>query len=345
MNFAKENRVLAYRNYGGPEVLEWLDLPVSPPGPGECLVQVEAISVNPVDWKIMAGEQSLFTGSRLTRPRIFGSDYAGTVLACGRNVPPSLAGQRVMGMVNPLKSGSGQTCLTVKAASLVLLPDTLDSPRGAALPAAGISAWRLWAQRSSAWWQDRPVLLYGASGGVGHLFAQLALGSGAKVTALTRPDNQPALARIGLVDCQDYRAIDPGHLPPMLQHLPPGSRPPAVVDCHGCTVDHYLARFPFLGQPGRELKALGGTWFPLSLSNRQIPRAVAGWLLPWPHYPSGITLAIPSRRILANLADQTASGRLVPLVDAVFGAGQAQAAIARSQSGHCCGKIIISLSA
>ncbi|MGE3707607.1 MAG: NADP-dependent oxidoreductase, partial [Vicinamibacterales bacterium] len=63
-----------FRRYGGPEVLEWAELPEPVPGRGEIVVRVVAAALNPLDWKLRAGQFKVMTLGRL--PRGVGYDYA-----------------------------------------------------------------------------------------------------------------------------------------------------------------------------------------------------------------------------------------------------------------------------
>src|SRR5262245_33019866 len=103
-----EREICAFRYYGGPERLEWFRERLRAPRLGEVLIRVEAVSVNPVDWKILDGRMRPITP--LTRgpfkARIFGSDFSGVVVACGAGVRGFKPGDKIMGMRNPISSGS-----------------------------------------------------------------------------------------------------------------------------------------------------------------------------------------------------------------------------------------------
>ncbi len=70
-----------FRRYGGPEVLEWAELPEPVPRKGEIVVRVVAAALNPLDWKLRAGQFRFMTAGRL--PRGVGYDYAGVVERVG----------------------------------------------------------------------------------------------------------------------------------------------------------------------------------------------------------------------------------------------------------------------
>jgi NADPH:quinone reductase-like Zn-dependent oxidoreductase len=314
-----------YRSYGDESRLDWNDQPLRRPGRGEVVVGVAAVSVNPVDWKILAGEQRLITGRRLARPRGFGGDFAGTVLAMGPAVRALTVGDRVCGLLNPLGSGSFRRHLVLPASSCARLPDNMGWREAAALPAAGIAAIRAFRHRPAAWWTGKSVYLNGAPGGVGHILLQLLAGQGAIVWASGSLERHPGLREMGAVHTVDYRQVSaPADL----------SRFDAVVDCHGSLA---LARPRRLFGNGR------GLFIPLSITNPEIPGVLAR--AAWRYLSGGpdtrIVLASPSRTLLEDLLELCAAGSLRPRIDAAYPAERAREAVARSRTGHAFGKIVV----
>jgi len=66
-----------FRSFGGPEVLEYGELPDPVPGPGEVLVDIHAASVNAADWKMRGGEYAALKDF----PHVLGRDFSGVVSA------------------------------------------------------------------------------------------------------------------------------------------------------------------------------------------------------------------------------------------------------------------------
>ena len=93
-----------YRRHGGPEVLDWTPLEARAPGEGEISVRVVAAALNPLDWKLRAGQFRLMSKSP---PRGTGYDYAGTVEAVGAGVADFVPGDAVVGLVHPMNSREG----------------------------------------------------------------------------------------------------------------------------------------------------------------------------------------------------------------------------------------------
>lgn len=141
------------------------------PEPNEALIKVEAFAPN-------RGETFLLEHPR---PELLpGKDIAGLVVQAAADGSGPGIGARVVG--HPAQGGWAEFA-AVPTHSLVVLPDSIDSVRAAALPLAGITALRL--LRTAGSLAGRRVLLTGASGGVGHYVTELAVGAGAELTAVT----------------------------------------------------------------------------------------------------------------------------------------------------------------
>jgi len=160
--------------FGGPEVLEVVELPTPIPGPGQLLVKVRSIGVNLAD-----------TLTRMNRyavtpplPAILGAEAAGVVEAKGADVRGFAIGQRVAA---PLFVASGfgayAEFVVIDAGLAVLLPDEISFEQAAALPIQGLTALYLTRQAPP---KGKTVLITAAAGGVGSLLVQLAKRAGAR---------------------------------------------------------------------------------------------------------------------------------------------------------------------
>lgn len=155
------------------------------PGPGQALVKVEAFSPN-------RGEIFRLQGDRPPGRRP-GKDIAGLVVQAAADGTGPHAGQRVVG--HPPGGGWAEYA-AVDTDRLAVLPDGISTIRAAALPLAGLTALRL--LRTAGCVSGHPLLVTGASGGVGHYVTELAVGAGAQVTAVTAtPERGKRLAEFG----------------------------------------------------------------------------------------------------------------------------------------------------
>ncbi len=152
--------------------------------PAEAIVAVEAYSVN-------RGETFLLEDPPAGwRP---GKDIAGRVVQAAAGGAGPRAGTRVLG--HPPSRGWAER-VAVPVRMLVELPDAVATTAAAALPLAGLTALRL--VRAAGPLIGRRLLITGASGGVGHYVTELAVASGAEVTAVSAsPERGSALAALG----------------------------------------------------------------------------------------------------------------------------------------------------
>jgi NADPH:quinone reductase len=154
------------------------------PAPGEAVVAVEAFSVN-------RGETFLLEDPPAGwRP---GKDIAGRVVRAAADGTGPGTGTRVVG--HPPSRGWAER-VAVFAGALVVLPEEVPAVTAAALPLAGLTALRL--LRAAGPLIGRRLLITGASGGVGHYVTELAVASGAEVTAVSAsPERGAALTTLG----------------------------------------------------------------------------------------------------------------------------------------------------
>jgi NADPH:quinone reductase-like Zn-dependent oxidoreductase len=118
--------------FGGPEVMEWCDLPVPEPGPGEVLVKVHASGVNFAETRMRAGT---YAGQEL--PFVMGMEAAGIVAALGKGVTVFEPGQRVFGRAR----GAHAEYVLFDVRHLMRVPDRLTFEEAAAIPVGWLTAW------------------------------------------------------------------------------------------------------------------------------------------------------------------------------------------------------------
>lgn len=188
-------RAIAYVRYGGPEVLELLDLPTPKVGPDSVLVWVRATSVNPVDWKVREGY--LDTLMDPVFPVVPGWDVAGVVERLGLDTPEHAVGDEVIGYVRTDVVHGGTTAELVAAPvrTLARKPSALSWEEAAALPLAGLTGYQ--ALRRLGVSERDTVLIHNAAGGVGHLAVQVARAFGARVLGTASPARHEYVRSLG----------------------------------------------------------------------------------------------------------------------------------------------------
>ncbi|QMU71998.1 NADP-dependent oxidoreductase [Streptacidiphilus sp. P02-A3a] len=178
-------KAVRFHRFGGPEVLELVDLPDPRPGPGQVRIAVRAAGVNASDWKKRQGlmDEEL--------PQTLGYEAAGVVDELGAGVLDVAVGDRVFGFC---LDGAAQAELAVLA-HYAPVPPSLDFAGAAALPAAVETATRALDRLGVG--SGSTLLVNGASGSVGSAAVQLALGRGARVIGTAGPANQEYLRSLG----------------------------------------------------------------------------------------------------------------------------------------------------
>lgn len=168
---------IVYTEFGGPEVLTATEIAVPAPAAGEVAVRVEAVGVNPIDYKLRAG---LRVSAPITEPRRVGSDAAGIVTAVGDGVEGYRVGQPVVVFG---ASGAYASDIVVRAENLAPRPPQVSASEGAALGIPVGTAYQT--LRSLAVGAGDTVLIHGGSGAVGQAAIQYAVLFGATVLATT----------------------------------------------------------------------------------------------------------------------------------------------------------------
>jgi zinc-binding alcohol dehydrogenase family protein len=176
---------------GRPDALVDLELPDPEPGPGDLLVRVAAVSVNPVDTKVRRSRQPA-AGSA----QVLGWDAVGVVEGLGAEVHGFTEGDRVFyaGSIN--RPGTNSQLHVVDHRIAGHAPRSLDDAGAAAVPLTAITAWELLFDRLGAprlaEADGRTLLVVGGAGGVGSMLIQLArqLTGLTVVATASRPETQ-----------------------------------------------------------------------------------------------------------------------------------------------------------
>ena len=205
------------RSADDPLALVDIELPDPSPQPGDLLVRVEAIGVNPVDAKVRRRDAPT-DGSW----RVLGWDAAGTVEAIGSEVSGFTPGDRVWyaGALN--RPGCNSALQLVDARLVAHRPTTLEAPAAAALPLTAITAWellfdRLRLSQGADAHRGEVLLVIGGAGGVGSILVQLAqqLTGQTVVATASRPASRAWLHALGVQHVIDHHQP----LAPQLQAL------------------------------------------------------------------------------------------------------------------------------
>lgn len=194
-------RAIVVRRFGGPEVLESVEVPVPEPGPGQVRIRVAAAAVNPVDLATRAG---ILTGAGVIPPREvlgLGWDVAGVVDAVGGPAgrrPPFRVGDAVIGLrdriATPLGAYAEQIVLDESAVALA--PIGMSAVEAATLPLNALTA----AQALDLVETDGTVLVTGAAGAVGGYAVALAHARKLRVVAVASEADEALVRGFGAAE-------------------------------------------------------------------------------------------------------------------------------------------------
>lgn len=220
-----------------------ITLPVPQAQGHDLLVEIKAISVNPVDTKVRAGFSA-------DTPRVLGWDAVGVVKAVGNDVTLFAPGDEVWYAGALGRPGSNSEFQLVDERIVALKPRTLDNASAAALPLTAITAWELLFDRLGVTRDGNEgdtLLIVGAAGGVGSILTQLA----SKLTKMTvigtasRPASQQWVREAGA-----HHVID--HSKPLSEELARiGVKEVTHVASLNNTEAHYLSLIAALAPQGK----------------------------------------------------------------------------------------------
>ena len=188
---------------GGPEVLEYGDLPDPKPGPGEILVDIHAASVNGADWKVRSGAYAPIKEF----PYILGRDFSGVVAALGLATGGVQVGDPVFGVCDVAQEGAYAEQIAVKADIVAAKPDWISHIDCAALALAGLTA-LVSVEDTLELKAGETILIHGGAGGVASFAVQLAKHIGARVLTTARAENHAYVQSLGADLIIDYEKED-----------------------------------------------------------------------------------------------------------------------------------------
>jgi len=195
-------KAIILKDFGGVEQLELTELPTPVIGEGEVLVQVKAISINPVDVKTRAGKGAA-AKLKEENPMILGWDIAGIVTES--KAEEFEAGDEVFGMVNyPGHGRAYAEYVAAPADQLALKPGNISFESAAATTLAALTGWQAFSDHGRLRAGQR-VLIHAAAGGVGHFAVQIARHTGAYVIGTASAENKDFVLGLGANECIDYK--------------------------------------------------------------------------------------------------------------------------------------------
>ena len=321
---------IVYSEFGGPEVLRLVDVPMPVPKDNEILIKVRAAALNPADWHLARGipfPLRMMQGGvrKPASPRRLGLEVAGTVEAAGRGVSEWTTGDHVFGGCD----GSVAEHVTVRADRVVRKPERLTFEQVAGVSVAGLTALQALRDRAQVR-SGQKVLINGAAGGIGTFAVQLAKIFGAEVTGVQSTRNLDLVRSLGADHVIDYTTQD---------FTRSGERYDVIFDN---VVNRPLSDLRRVLTPrGTLLPNSGGNTPAHAMRISRILRT----LLVRPFIGQRFVFFVtkPSRSDLQTLADLMQAGTLSPVIDRCYRLPETADAMRQLESGHARGKIVVTM--
>lgn len=296
------------------------ELPDPVAAPNQLLIEVKAVSVNPIDYKLNKANTKFLPKAKL--PKIVGSDFAGVVRQAAEGDSRFKVGDRVYGAV-PIylgQAGALVELLVTDPTNARHIPGGMSYEQAASLPIAALTA--LNGLRRCGVKAGTNLLINGATGGVGHFATQIAAAKGAVITASCSTPNNALAKQLGAQKTVGYRKEDLAGLTGSFD---------AILDAWGQM--KYSDYAPLLKS--------GGTY--------------ASPLIMWaPPLFTKLTLWFTGKKITssnmrkhpedyAEIEKLFFEKKLTPMIEKTFPLEQAAAAFEYAENGKPRGKVIITL--
>ncbi|WP_037680187.1 NADP-dependent oxidoreductase [Streptomyces griseus] len=195
-------RAFLVDRYGSGAGLRAGEAPEPQLGADDVLVQVRAVSINPLDRMIRDGEMKTILPYRV--PFILGNDLAGTVVRIGAAVTRFTVGDEVYARPRKDRIGTFAELIAVHQDDLAIKPATLSMEEAASLPLVALTSWQVLVERAHVQ-PGQKVLIHAGSGGLGTIAIQLAKQLGAHVATTTSTANIDVVKSLGADVAVDYK--------------------------------------------------------------------------------------------------------------------------------------------
>src|ERR1700690_731923 len=325
-------RAVMLTKKGGPEVLQLVDLPIEPPGPGQLRVRVRAVGVGATDLIMLRGNYPFAPKI----PFVPGYEVAGTVEAIGAGVTGFEVGQRVAALT---VYGGFAERIVREAEHFLPIPDSVSDLDAAAVILNYGTAWQM-IHRVAKAKSGQTALVTGAAGGVGTAALQLLRLAGLKAYGAASSAKHGTVRSLGATPI-DYRA---GPLDRLTRALEPGGVDYAFDAVGGANIGACIGAlrpggtvvgFGFMGAPGMlsqaamfanifigaRLRGRVGKFYGITMLYRKDPK--------------------PLREDLSKIFALLAGNKIDPLVSRTFPLAEARQAIELLAGGSVEGKLVL----
>lgn len=335
----KETKVLLYRKFGGPEVVEFGTLPIPEVKENEVLLKVHAASFNPIDYKRRDGLMKALAKERF--PVRLGYDGSGEIVHVGSNVTQWKVGDQVFVRIKGSKTGMAGEYHVVDADVIALKPSNLTFEEAAGVPLAGLTAYqslqRLGVKEGSS------VLITGGAGGVGTFAIQLAKNvfkAGRVVTTASPGEKTELVKSLGADEVINYREEG-------WEEKYEGGAFDNAFDTAGDALKAVK-----LTKAGGQVVSVADKPTSTEIKSRFDIGFLISWYLDYsassitkPAKKKGVTYSylfmIPGTEDLTKLKNFIEEGKVRPIIDSIHPFDKAAEALAKTESGRAAGKVVV----
>jgi zinc-binding alcohol dehydrogenase family protein len=311
-----------------------IELPKPVPAGHDLLVKVEAISVNPVDYKQRKVDSPT--------PRVLGWDAAGTVDAVGNEVTLFKSGDPVYYAGDVTRPGANSQFHLVDERIVGRKPKRLDFAQAAAIPLTAITAWEAFFDRMKidlgGKHRGATILILGGAGGVGSIGIQLAKIAGLTVIAsASRPESIAWVKQLGADHVIDHRKP----LRPQIEAL--GKKHVEYIANFNDLDEHWAAMADLVAPQGA-MVAIVGNQKPLPMDAVRSKSATMCWELMFTRPRYKTPDMIEQHRLLNQVADWLDAGKLRGTLKETLSpisAANLRKAHEKLESGTMIGKLVL----
>jgi alcohol dehydrogenase len=303
-----------------------IELPKPVPAGRDLLVRVEAISVNPVDYK----QRKASSGA----PRVLGWDAAGTIEAAGPEATLFKPGDPVYYAGDVTRPGANSEFHLVDERIVGRKPARLDFAQAAAIPLTAITAWEAFFDRMKVK-SGATILIISGAGGVGSIGIQLAKIAGLKVIATaSRPESIAWVKELGADEIVDHR----------MDLVSQIKKPVEYIANFSGELDAYWAAMGELIAPQGAMVAIVGNQKPLPMDTVRSKSATLCWELMFTRPRFKTADMIEQHRLLNQVADWLDAGKLRGTMKETLSpinAANLRKAHEKLESGTMIGKLVL----
>lgn len=325
------------KQYGSKEKLHVGDVTKPKVEDHEVLIQIKAASVNPIDFKIKAGDLKFLRDYSF--PLVLGHDLSGEIVKVGDKVTKFKKGDLVFSRPGNASIGAFAEYISVREDEVALKPSNISFEEAASLPLVGLTAWQ--AFKAANLQPGQKVLIQAGAGGVGTFAIQLAKVFGAEVWTTTSEKNEALVKSLGADHIINYRKENPWEV---LKDMD------MVFDTLGG--DDLYKNYSVL-KPGGWIVSISGVPDGETAKDLNLG-ALKAFILTLVGLKANLLAAMksihykflfmkPNGDMLNEIRVLVEQGKIRPVVDSVFSLDDVQKAIEHSESGRARGKIIIKI--